>query len=70
MELQGVFLVLSKVICFGSSFILHPGPYGGCHFFTETGRFCYTVLEKFIITFKNLMLGSPNFEKYMGNCNT
>ena len=45
--IQGVLLVLSKVICFGSSFILHRGPYGGCHFFTETRRFCYIDCQKF-----------------------
>ena len=46
-SIQGVSLVLSKVICFVSSFILPTGYYGRCHFFTETGRFCYIECKKF-----------------------
>ena len=61
-DIQGVSLVLSKVICFVSSFILPTGYYGRCHFFTETGRFCYIDCKKFkciVIIFKISLCFQP-----------
>ena len=62
LNIQGVCLVLSKVICFLSSFILPPGYYGGSHFFSKTGRFCYIDCKKFkciVIIFKIYLCFQP-----------